>query len=187
MKPWSTAELLARCPVAPVNPIKAMDPARRVQGRKAHADGDRAEKLVIATLRINNIPAERLETGWRVLRQFAAGKTRIVSATPKAKVLADILGVLNQGRSLLIEVKSENDDRLSWSRLDAHQIDNLDRWHLAGAFVAVAWVRAHQIALIRWRPDATNWRPGHPISWAVAQHINVMPEITGRTQLPQSR
>lgn len=149
--------------------------------------GKRAETLVLSTLRVHGIEAHAIETGWRVVRQFADGKSKIVNATPMAKVLADIVGVLTTGRALLLEVKHEEEDRLSWSRLDDHQVANLNRWSALGAFVGVAWVRGLDIALIPWRPDAAHWAHGLPLRWEIAQQLNSLHHLTGRTRVLPSR
>lgn len=178
----STAELIAKAERS-----NQMDPAARLRGRKNKADGDRAQTLVLSTLRLHGIEVCELETGWRVVRAFEKGRTRIISATPKAKVLADIMGVLASGRALLIEVKHEEDDRLSWARLDTHQVANLGRWAKRGAFVGVAWVRGLDIALVQWPVPSGLWSNGTRLSWLDAQTLNQLPAITGKTRITPTR
>jgi Holliday junction resolvase len=187
VKAWTTAELIAKA--KGTNAPKAMDPARRQLGRANKHAGKRAETLVLSTLRLHGLEVNAIETGWRVVRQFdrVTGKSKIISATPLAKVLADVVGVLPGGRALLIEVKHHEEDRLSWSCLEDHQVANLDRWSRLGACVGVAWVRGLDIALIPWRPESDQWANGLPIRWEIAQHINVLPLLTGRTRVLPSR
>lgn len=182
MKVLSTAELIAKAERS-----SQMDPAARLRGRKNKRDGDRAQTLVLSTLRLHGIEANELETGWRVVRAFEKGRTRIISATPKAKVLADIFGALKGGRALLIEVKHEEEERLSWSRLDDHQVNNLRRWASTGAFVAVAWVRGLDIALIQWPAPSGLWAPGNRLTWLDAMTLNQLPAITGKTRITPTR
>ena len=182
MKVLSTAELIAKAERG-----SQMDPAARLRGRKNKGDGARAETLVLSTLRLHGIEVSAIETGWRVVRTFAKGRSRIISATPKAKVLADIVGVLAGGRALLIEIKHEEADRLSWARLDDHQVENLRRWASKGAFVAVAWVRGLDIALIEWPAPSGLWGPGNRLSWLDAMTLNQLPAITGKTRITPTR
>ena len=134
----------------------------RIRGRRNRAMGLHAETMVLTQLRHHGFDCEKIETAWRVKR---AG-SKIVGATPAAKVLADIVGVQRTtGRAVLVEVKREDADTLAWSRLDAHQVVNLDRWHKAGALVFVAYVRGLHARLIAWRPPADLWGPGKGLPW----------------------
>lgn len=140
--------------------------AASIAGARARAVGGACEVLALHRLAAYGVTVERIETGWRVRRQPGG---RIVGAVPLRPVLADLVGVW-RGRAVLCEVKATADevDRLPWSRLDAHQVANLDRWQAAGAIVLVAWVRGARVLLIPWRA-APGWGPRHALPWATAE------------------
>jgi RecB family endonuclease NucS len=117
--------------------------------------------MVMAVLRARGIVAhaERIETGWRVLR---AGK-RIVGARPVGKVLADIVGVRQDGRAVLVEVKARAGATLPWSTLQDHQHANLARWASAGALCMVAWVNGADVRL--WEYPVDGWEAGGSLRW----------------------
>lgn len=138
-----------------------------IQGRRNKAVGEAAEQLVLIHLQQLGIPAVQIMTGWRVRR---AGK-RIVGATPMRPVIADIVGCLPDCRMVLIEVKMESSGRLTWSRIQPHQRDNLDKWSTAGALCLIGWVRpGHGLLLIPWG-SAPGWGNHHALPWESAQAL----------------
>lgn len=139
----------------------------RLRGKRNRSQGLHAEQMVLTALRHAGIEAVKLETPWRVKRaRSETGASKIIGATPQSKVLADIVGVhRTTGRAVLVEVKREDAPTLAWSRLDAHQVVNLDRWHGAGALCYVAWVRGLHARLIPWRHAQPPWGPGTSVPW----------------------
>ncbi len=155
-----------------------MKPAS-LRAKRSQAAGAIGERLALGHLRALGIEAERIETGWHV--KYQGGQ--FVGAAPVAPVLADIVGVY-RGRAVLVEVKltPPDTDRLIWSRLDPHQIRNLDRWQTAGANVLVAWVRGLACLFVPWRA-APGWGPRHSLPWETALKLawNPMHELENKS------
>lgn len=144
------------------------NPAAILAGRKARAEGEAGQRAALACLDAWGLPRATLETGWRVRRVGS----RIVGAVPLRHVLADIVATLD-GRMVLVEVKAtrEDGDRLLWSRLDAHQRDNLAHWSAHRALCFVAWHRAgHGTVFVPWG-GAPGWKAGQSLPWSTAQAV----------------
>ena len=155
-----------------------MNPIARMRGRINKQAGQAAENIVEIQLRGMRIEVEQIETGWRVQRRPRPdGKgTVIVGATPMRKVLGDIFGVQPPGgRTVLVESKHDDGDRLSLSELKDHQRDNLLRWHRAGAICFVAWVRfkpAVEVCFIHYPSVTDEWRKGTPLPIERARELD---------------
>ncbi len=151
---------------------------RSLIGRKNRKDGNVAESIAVMAMKGMGIETEQIQTGWRVLRRPLPNGTgtAIVGATPIAKVLGDIFGVQRGcGRSVLVEVKHEESDALSLSRVKPHQCEALLRWHRAGALCFVAWVRFKpvvEVCFVHFPSVTDEWRKGSPLPIERARQLD---------------
>ena len=105
-------------------------------GRQSQAQGAAAEDAVVPALRRYGCRMiERIHTPWKVL--WKDGKP--VKAWTVESVSGDYRAVCEDGRSVLVEVKSRK-GRLVWSALEAHQVEALD-WHShLGGLSLLVWL-----------------------------------------------
>lgn len=80
----------------------------------------------------------KVPTEWIPLRDCNNGK--IVSAKVENQAAVDFLGVY-QGIPIAFDAKHTKEKRISWSRLEPHQWEFLQKWEKCGgiAFVLVGW------------------------------------------------
>lgn len=127
---------------------------RRWQGRVNRKRGDHVEILVERALCARGLAmVERVQTGFRLQRQFdaATGTSRIVGASPAARVAGDFRAVVRgSGRSVLVESKFRADGQLSLADFQPHQRAALDEHALHGGLSLVAWVTSAGVELLAW-------------------------------------
>jgi hypothetical protein len=160
-------------------PTPATVAANRQRGKRNQHIGNYCQNQVLNALRSMGVTCEPLHNQWIVHR---CHKTRrIISAHQGEKIIADIAGVY-RGRSILVEVKHEDGDTLSLSRIDVAQRPKLDAWRVNESSVHVAWVRlvpAIEIRWIFWRDPA--WLLGSPFPWNMACPVFALDSKPRRT------
>ena len=110
--------------------------SQQSKNRKA---GNIGQMLTARELELRGVQmVETIETGWGIVRGKGG---RIVDAYPLEKVAGDFRGVLEGGRSVLVEAKT-TPDRLPYSQLKPHQHDALQTHHELGGLSLVAWVHS---------------------------------------------
>ena len=73
-----------------------------------------------------------------------------------------------------VEVKLHDGDKLTYSRLAAHQIADLLDWKLCGrgnTTALVAWVRHGEVAIFHF--PVQGWGPGEPLAWERAKALAI--------------
>ncbi len=147
-------------------PTPATVAANRLRGRRNHKIGEFCQVEVLHALAALGVTCEPLHNQWTVHRHPVTHK--IVNAHQGKKIVADIFGTY-RGRSILVEVKHEDGDTISLSRIDQAQRPKLDEWKANGASVHVAWVRTRPVIEIRWITwRDQRWAPGVPFPWDYA-------------------
>ena len=94
-----------------------------VQGSRAKAIGKDGEERIRGELHLRFHRVHRIHTPFRIIRD---SRGKIVDAIPEEKVPGDFQAVTSDGKAVLVEVKSTMGDRIIWSDLADHQIEELD-------------------------------------------------------------
>lgn len=115
---------------------------------RSRALGKLGERLVRTRLRAIGLKRiQKIETGWRIHRD-ARGK--IVNATPIEKVQGDFTAIAPDGRSVLVEAKWREEDRLRYSDLKPHQREALDEQVKCNGIGLVAWAHPDGAMILLW-------------------------------------
>ncbi len=130
------------------------DLKRRQRSRTNTIRGEHAQTMVAYALRAAGFAMiQPIATSWRITRRYdpKTKTSKIVGASPKAKVLADFMAIVpGSGRSTLIEVKMRSDNTLSLSDFEPHQINALSEHHKLGGLSLVAVVMGKDVRLLEW-------------------------------------
>lgn len=117
-------------------------------GKRSQAYGSTGED--IAVLALCGMGVEMVEHIATPFATVARNKEGWIRIRYKEKVSGDIIGVMPGGRRVLAEVKTVNDDRLVFSRLQSHQVEALDRNHELGAISLLIVVHPYGHHVMRW-------------------------------------
>ena len=130
----------------------------RQKARRAH--GKAGESLVKARLiAMGYNMVETVHTPWGLIRRGG----RIVGAYPVEKVSGDFRAITDEGKSVLVEVKSREEGNLPWSAFEAHQREALTLHNSCNGITYIAWVRGEEIQMWRWPVD--DFAEGRSLKW----------------------
>ena len=97
------------------------------RGKASQELGELGEAMARALLARQGVKRiERIHTGWKVTWEVKGGKRVVKNAFPLEKVSGDFIGIMN-GLKVLVECKATEEDRIVHSKLEKHQVENLDR------------------------------------------------------------
>lgn len=133
---------------------------RRQRGRLAAIQGMQAQEVVgMALRRLGLRMVEPIETGYDLVRRDG----RVVGGKPKRKVHGDWTAIVPYtGRSVRCEAKKRQDDVLSLSDFEPHQLQALNEHHALGGLSLVGWRNsATIIEILRW--PIAGWEDGAPL------------------------
>jgi hypothetical protein len=116
---------------------------RKLQARRRQAIGKRAEQLVERRLQHMGLELiEKVEVGVKVIRG------RRIFTKPVSGDFRAVVPV--SGKSVLVEVKCRDADRLVHSDIEQHQFSFLGVHEDIGGCSLLAWVHLGELALIEW-------------------------------------
>lgn len=121
--------------------------AKAAASQQIGADGEDIAENALRAYGVRMV--EQIATPYAVTGRKKGGWIRLVH---KAKVSGDRRGVMGDGsgRRVLAEVKSTAGDRITWSRLDDHQVQALDENHRLNAVSLLVVVFSGQAFVLRW-------------------------------------
>lgn len=94
------------------------------RNQKLGEQGEAIARTMLAAAGVQDV--ERIHTGWKVTWEAKGGKRVVKSAFPLEKVSGDFIGIMG-GLKVLVECKATEEDRVIHSKLEKHQVENLDR------------------------------------------------------------
>lgn len=94
------------------------------RNQKLGEQGEAIARTMLASAGVQDV--ERIHTGWKVTWEVKGGKRVVKDAFPLEKVSGDFIGIMN-GLKVLVECKATEEDRVVHSKLEKHQVENLDR------------------------------------------------------------
>ena len=126
---------------------------KSLRGLRSQKSGAQAEAMATAQLRLLGVEMiETIHNGWKVIEWVnrLSGLARVV---PAEKVSGDRIGILpGSGRRVLAEVKTGEEDRLPWSRLQPHQHEALALNEALGGVSLLVWVTREGIVNVMHYP-----------------------------------
>lgn len=121
----------------------------KLRNRRNVKKGKQGETLVRHVLeQLGLHMVEKIEVGWGVKRDRNG---RPVQVWPLAKVSGDYRAITSKGQSVLVEVKTYDEERLPHSALEKHQVESLNTHENLGGLSLLVWVRYGE-ALPMWWP-----------------------------------
>jgi hypothetical protein len=122
--------------------------AEKLRNRRNVKKGKQGETLVKNTLeQLGLHMVEKVEVGWGVKRDQ---RGRPVQVWPLAKVSGDFRAITSKGQSVLIEVKTYDEERLPHSALEKHQVTSLNEHENLGGISLFVWVRYGEVLPMWW-------------------------------------
>ena len=145
---------------------------RSAAAKRRQQVGAAAEHLVEHRLRaMGLVLVEKVEVGCRVVRG-----QRIYTKP----VSGDFRAVAPGGRSVLVEVKARDTDRLATSDLETHQRRLLTEHAEAGGASLLAWFRPDlgELVLMEWAAVAQAFAPRASLAWDAARALAIQEVAT---------
>ena len=128
--------------------------------KRRRASGEVGQEIVRLEMRRRRFKmVEAVHTPWRVVRKMG----RIVGAFPVEKVSGDFIAVGENGRKVLVEVKSRETGNLPWSAFEDHQVAALSENVSVGGLSIVAWVQGTTVKFYHW--PIQDFGPGKSMKW----------------------
>lgn len=157
---------------------------RRAIGRRSVKAGKQGEDVATMQLRLLGLQMiDVIHTGWQVVRWINRAEDTAV-VVPAQRVRGDRAAIVpGTGQRVLAEVKSFDEDRFVWSRLEAHQHQSLAQNAELGGLSLVVWVRYGEVLVMEYTSlREAGWKPGKGVSLEVARRC-VWPGVDERQLL----
>ncbi len=134
--------------------------ATRLRNRRNKIQGINAELILgMALRRLGLEMVEPIETGWKLTWRNG----RVIDARAKRKVHGDLTAIVpGTGQSVRCEVKKTQDDQLSLSDFEPHQLDALTLHASLGGLSLVGWRTSLGTEVLRW--PISGLAKGHPLN-----------------------
>jgi len=137
------------------------------RGNRSKRIGNQGEEIAAMQLRMLGVNmVETIYTGWRVVRWVNRPK-RVAIIVPYEKVSGDLRGVLPDGRSVLVEVKTYDGDTLAHSKLKPHQVAALQEHYDNFGVSLLVWVNRGNVFVMAWPIEG--FKKGKSIHYLDAQ------------------
>lgn len=141
--------------------------------KKNHYAGKAGQDLAIKVLRSRGVRmAEQIGTPVRLIPVIGQkGAYRVYFGD---KVSGDISGLLDDGTRVIAEVKSVRGEKLSWSKLRAHQPERLDLNKNYNGVSLLVWVSDYGVFVMDWIFPNEDFKKGTPMTAEKARELDMM-------------